>query len=276
MDDFVRSVVNEVIKKGTAASGGLPEVKRPDYQRQSAAKRLVTFNIAPANGDSALPASIPHTVREMPFSPPATDAALRKAGMAAQGVGAFPAKSILSMQQRNETRYTVLDTPDKKTFQLLKLLYRDGFSIGIGESGICGLSQLFALDALQNRMPELDISLQWSREGDKPFKAKFSAPAQSVKEAVTFLNSFFDERVRFSETPSALFCRALGLSAKPTAGIQFGSAGGAVQAADRFFRENGDTLLDFKLIGSWLLLQGNNTEILQAAETIEKGMGGAG
>lgn len=311
MDDFVSGIVKQVISGGkdsasvkvvpspenAQSANAQSALSRPNYQREKAKSRLLAFDINPSGTRSydTKPSYKVQTACEPPasYKAPVSYAASVKVNSCDDGfsgmrrvmldTGSVPVKaaetscSYSAEPPKIGISMRILQDADKRVARMLDLPLRSSGAIGVISAGKCTVSNLFAADAVLTSMPSLYGSVNWSDAPGESFSFKISGTNEAVNKAALLFQKVLSEGksegVFKSEMPSVLLQRHLKLNSRyPVAAVEGINTADAAAAVNSFYSGNPDSMAEFLLGSDYLLVQGDETELEPAVDSIRNSL----
>lgn len=273
MNDFVRNVVEEVIKGASKESS---QLNRPNYQREASRKRLKVYDLPPIE-----PFSFEQPKEKVSGSyTPYIDeySSIRRLTLS----HSIPAKApqtdaggktyeICKTAATIALRY--IDKVDSRIISMTGIQCREGSSLGLACCEECRISQLFAVDEVLAKFPDIDGIVSWSLESATRFIFRMTGSSSSVKQALAALRerlspeSMKNNGVLLSASPSVLLQRQLKITSnRPAAAIEGINYIDAISLINSYYLGNRESVVDFTAGSNFVLAQGDISEITSALQ----------
>lgn len=289
MNDFVMSVVNEVLHKSDTSSktavvpNNNQELIRPNYQRQSSKKRLMVYDLPPAKQDTGLKSGLQSdSIQALRIQNMATvltnvtNTDIPNANVTNENIGntndkyrqeATLQKNSISSRSKDSLKdFNVCSFGNNKQLKrLLGFPYSSNETACIGMQENCFLSQLFAVNEVLNRMPALDFSIQWSLNNGDPFVFQAIGSQDNMNTAANILNSscIKTKGILMVKQSSAYLKKRLNNSANTIGTIEGVPFAKLLPSVAAYSREHPDCMLEYQIFGSYLLASGQAEEVEQ-------------
>lgn len=269
MNDFTQSVLNGI----TAGTGDvLPNISRPNYQREKSKSRIIAFDINPVDTDTK-----EITKNNLPQNsdcfPKLTLKTMGKADSEYK-TSDYTQKEAVSTytkafaKTKNSLEISRIDSPDKRVCSFLKLPFREGNSVLTVYSDKMLLSYLFCLSSVLSEISLSYSDYRWDNQSG--FMVKLFGSEENIRAAEkAFLEECSDStEICYTEKPDSIIHRNVPATAKYAGGISNISEYQYINSIDKFYKENKDSMVEFSEKGKNLLATGEKEECLKALNYI--------
>lgn len=237
-------------------------IKRPNYQRTSAQKRLLAFDLETAgnrtqNGSERIQGGSVQPAED-------TTAALRVAGLSAidgQTVRPRTAQAHEAVQYapvHAGEEILIFEKPDQRVARLLKMYLKTGDAIGLAHAAHSTFAQLWAVDKAQTDFSSVNFSVQWDENPAEPFTALCTGRPDAVKAAMEIIRAGINSGtgIYTSLNPSYLILQKLRLAPGQVIGIDGVDYLHSIAFIQQFYEDNPGSSLEFIPKERFLLARG--------------------
>ena len=180
MDNFVESIVNQVIGSGIKnqrkpqASYGMQNFERPNYQKKAKDRRLMTFDLTEKNLGSTYE-------NNMDFENLTCVAMANMNGIEKTEYEEVKPSEMLSKN------YTILKDVDKRVARTIGYNCKEGDSVGIVTCNKYNASQLFAADKILKEIKNIKFNIKFDKENKEKFIYECFGDDEVVRQAVSIM-----------------------------------------------------------------------------------------
>jgi hypothetical protein len=302
MNDFVMSVVNEVLHKSDLESSNEVlssnlQLVRPNYQRQNEKKRLMVYDIPPVNTAQSnemqalrltnLSAGALSGVIQSETLPRAKQSETLPEAKQSETLPWYkPINHSLGTNANNlftENRQSQLFSEyNQKDFtvcsignnQNLKRLFgfpystKDAACIGMQEN--CYITQLFTINEILSSIPALDFTVKWSLNYGEPFVFQAIGTMDWMETAAEILNKkcIQKQEILMVQKPGNYLKKTLNNSTDAFGTIEGVHYAKLLSYVADYNKRHKECMVEYQIFGSYLIVSGQIDEVQQVLQSM--------
>lgn len=255
MDNFVESIVNQVIGSGGKSnrkpetSYGIQNFERPNYQKKAKDRRLMTFDLTEKNLRS--------TYGDNMDSENLTCVAMANMN----GIEKTEYEEVKPSEMLSKN-YTILKDVDKRVARTIGYNCKEGDSVGIVTSNSYNASQLFAADKILKEIKNIKFNIKFNRDNKENFIYECFGDDEVVRQAMSIMEEVMNSNTKIYEIekPSNMILQKFKIFDKPLVLVDGVSYISLIKYMNSYYKKHKESKIDFLYIENSTILQGNLEE----------------